>query len=156
MERSLKTLSPEEEIAYMRDVLKMEAPTAFLDRIVGHFTILQARAGLMLSLITICLTISGFSGHRIAAAGWLPASLLSLGLCFAVLSAILLFLGPLRLRWATQHACQGPLENTLVAMLKLRNLRTHRYHVAGFILLLGLTCYMSSVILFVLKEGFGL
>ncbi|MDF3129241.1 hypothetical protein P0Y35_08545 [Kiritimatiellaeota bacterium B1221] len=156
MKRPFKTLSPQQEIAYMRDVLQLESPVAFHDRIVSHFTILQARSGLMLSLITICLTISGFSGHRIAAAGWVPALLLACGLLLCVTSAVVLFTGPLQLRWATQHACDGGLEPTLIAMLDLRNFRTRRYHLAKGILMVGLTCYMSAVILFVLMEGFRL
>lgn len=139
----------------MRRELKMEAPVDLMNRIVGHFTILQTRAGMMLSLVTICLTISGFSGHRIAAAGLLPASLLALGLFLVVFSAALLFRGPLQLRWATQHACDQGLDSTLIAMLQLRNFRTRRYHLAGSILFLGLASYMGAVVLFVLMEGFA-
>lgn len=155
MKAAFKTLTPEEEIAFMRSVLKLEQPVQLMDRVVGHFNLLQARAGLLLSLVTICLTISGFSGHRIAAAGWLPALLLALGLLLAVISAAMLFSGPLQLRWATRHACDGGLDATLMAMLALRNVRTRRYRQATVLLLTGLTCYMGSVILFVLVEGFG-
>lgn len=138
----------------MRAELKMEAPVALLDRVVNHFHILQTRAGLMMSLITICLTISGFSGHRIAAAGKVPAILLALGLFLAVIAAAVLIAGPLQLRWATQHACEGGLDATLQALLHLRNYRTRLYHRAGVILIVGLACYVSSVILFVCIEGF--
>ena len=155
MFRPFQILTPAEELVYMREELKLDSPVALHDRIVAHFTILQARSGLMLSLITICLTISGFSGHRIAAAGWVPALLLALGLLLCVMAAVVLFTGPLQLRWATRHACEGGLEPTLIAMLELRNFRTRRYHLAGGILIAGLTCYMSAVILFVLLEGFG-
>ena len=61
MKTVFKTLTPEQEIAFMRTELKLETPVLLLDRIVGHFTILQTRSGLLLSLVTICLTISGFS-----------------------------------------------------------------------------------------------
>lgn len=153
MKRVLQTLSPLEELAFLREEMKVTEPVDLVNRIVNHFTILQTRAGLMLSLITICLTISGFSGHRIAETGLVPALLLALGLFLNVLSAGLLFTGPLQLRWATQHACEGGLEPTLLAMLELRNFRTRRYHLAGVVLIGGLTCYMASVILFVVIEG---
>jgi hypothetical protein len=155
MKNALKTLTPEQELAFMRRELKMEAPVELMNRIVGHFTALQTRSGLMLSLVTICLTISGFSGHRIAAAGIFPALLLSLGLFLVVCAAALLFRGPLQLRWATQHACDDGLDATLIAMLKLRNFRTRRYQQAAFVLFAGLSCYMGAVILFVLAEGFA-
>ncbi|MGA0333240.1 MAG: hypothetical protein ACO3NW_04725 [Kiritimatiellia bacterium] len=153
MKQGFKTLSPEEEIEFMRQELKLEQPIQLVDRIVGHFHILQTRAGFMLSLVTICLTISGFSGHRIAAAGRLPATLLALGLLLAVLSAGILFAGPLHLRWATRHACPGGLDATLIEMIKLRNSRTRLYFLAGGVLLAGLTAYMSSVILFIFITG---
>jgi hypothetical protein len=153
MKTVFKTLTPEQEIAFMRTELKLETPVLLLDRIVGHFTILQTRSGLLLSLVTICLTISGFSGHRIAAAGLLPACLLALGLFLVVLCAAVLFSGPLQLRWATRHACEGGLDATLIAMLELRNFRTRRYRLATVVLFSGLTCCMSAVILFVLREG---
>lgn len=139
----------------MRKELRMEAPVDLMNRIVGHFTALQTRSGLMLSLVTICLTISGFSGHRIAAVGIFPALLLSSGLFLVLCAAAILFRGPLQLRWATQHACDEGLDATLIAMLKLRNFRTRRYHLAGFVLFVGLSCYMGSLILFVLQEGFS-
>ncbi|MDA3873859.1 MAG: hypothetical protein PF795_07850, partial [Kiritimatiellae bacterium] len=80
MKLSLNTLSPGEELAHMRETLLIREPLVLLDRVVGHFTVLQTRAGLLLSLITLCLTITGFSGHRIASTGFLPAILLSMGL----------------------------------------------------------------------------
>ncbi len=156
MKHDFRTLTPEQELAFMRSELKVEAPVALMDRIVNQFIILQTRSGLMLSLITICLTISGFSGHRIAAAGLLPAILLAMGLFLSVCAAGVLFTGPLHLRWATQHSCDAGLDATLMAMLRLRNFRTRRYFTAGIILITGLACYMSAVILFVLIEGLGL
>lgn len=155
MKPSLKTLSPTDELAHMRETLLIQEPLALLDRVVGHFRVLQTRAGLLLSLITLCLTITGFSGHRIASTGLLAALLLSVGLTLVVLAAGILFSGPLQLRWATRYRSDEGLDATLVAMLELRNVRTHRYHLAGGVLLLGLSGYMGALILSVLFGGAG-
>lgn len=101
----LKIHPPEEEIAYMRETLGIREPADLLDRVIRYFDVLQARSAMLLSLISLCLTISGFSGHRIAAAGTLPSVLLAVGMGLALLSAILLLTGPMQLRWATRRSC---------------------------------------------------
>lgn len=131
----------------MRQVLGIDRQDALLDRVIGNFNVLQARSAMLLSLVTLCLTISGFSGHRIAAAGTLPAVLLSVGLALVVLSAVLLMLGPMQLRWATRRRCGDSLDELLEALIHLRNVRTRRYHTAVMILILGLSAYVASVIL---------
>jgi len=151
--QSLTLLPPQEELRYMREELLLEKPTEVLDRIAHNFMVLQTRAGMLLSLITLCLTISGFSGHRIAGSGLLPGMLMSLGLILAVSAAVLLMMGPLQLRWITRQACPDGFESTVIHLLELRNLRTRRYHKAAVVLLAGLTCYIASVVLFVVRTG---
>ncbi len=131
----------------MRQVLGIDRKEALLDRVIDNFNVLQARSAMLLSLVTLCLTISGFSGHRIAASGTVPALLLAFGLALVVLSAVLLMLGPLQLRWATRRRCGESLDELLEALIHLRNLRTRRYHIAVMILILGLSAYVASVVL---------
>jgi len=150
---SLNLLPPEEELRYMREELDLVKPTEILDRIAHNFMVLQTRAGMLLSLITICLTISGFSGHRIAGSGLLPGLLMSMGLVLAVTAAVLLMMGPLQLRWITRRACLEGCESTVIHLLILRNWRTKRYHKAAVVLLVALSCYIASVVLFVLRTG---
>jgi predicted lysophospholipase L1 biosynthesis ABC-type transport system permease subunit len=150
---ALKLLSPEEEIRYMRDVLKIEQPAALVDRLISNYMVLQVRSSMLMSLITLCLTISGFSGHRIASAGPIAATFLSLGLALAVCSAILLMRGPLKLRWTTRHACPEGLDATLISLIDVRDKRTQSYHRAATVLVIGLSCYTISVILFVFTTG---
>ncbi|MCC5847597.1 MAG: hypothetical protein JJU29_05825 [Verrucomicrobia bacterium] len=153
MDDSFQILSPREEVQYMRRVLGLDNSAQLLDRVIGNFNVLQARSAMLLSLVTLCLTISGFSGHRIASAGRMPAIFLSVGLTLAVFSAIMILSGPLKLRWATRYVCGDDPEETLVALVALRNLRTRRYHLAACILVLGLTSYVLAVVLSVLPGG---
>lgn len=143
---SFHLLSPEEELNFLRSELHLTDPARLLDRIISHFDILQARSAMLLSLVTLCLTISGFSGHRIASAGPLPAALLAAGLIFSVSAGILLLLGPLQLRWATRRRCGDHLDDTLIALLHLRNRRTFRYHAAATLLVIGLSSYVAAVV----------
>lgn len=156
MPTPLQQMTPEEEVAHMREQLELLRPVDIMNRVVGHFDVLQARAGMMISLIALCLTISGFSGHRIASAGLVPAVLMGFGFFFAILAAILLFTGPLQLRWATAYRHADGIEAQLVAMIRLRNCRTRRYHQAAACLILGLSCYLSAVIGSLFPGGAGL
>lgn len=148
-----KKLTPKEEVRYLREVLGLQNGAELLDRVIDNFHVLQARSSMLLSLVTLCLTISGFSGHRIAGAGRVPAVFLSLGLALAVLSGVMLLMGPLRLRWATRYIRVGNVDETLEAMLELRNIRTRRYHFAALVLVLGLSSYVFSLILSVFLSG---
>gem|GEM_PF-642263 len=153
MPKHLKILSPEEELRFMREELQMHEPAAILDRVIGNYGVLQARSAMLLSLISLCLTVSGFSGHRIAAAGLIPALCLAVGLLLALSSAVMLMLGPLQLRWATRRRCDGGMEQTLLSLIRLRDQRTKRFHHAVLCLVLGLSFYVAAVVQFVLLEG---
>lgn len=153
MSTPFKILTPAEEVRYMRRVLGLTEPAVLLDRVIKAFDVLQARSAMLLSLVTLCLTISGFSGHRIAEAGMVPALFLSVGLCLSVASGVLLLTGPLQLRWATRRVCgEGP-DETLEALLGLRNRRTRCYHLAALVLVLGLSSYVLAVVLSVFPGG---
>lgn len=147
--------TPAEEVRFMRQKLGIEDRAALLDRVIGNFNVLQARSAMLLSLVTLCLTISGFSGHRIASSGKVPALLLSAGLALVVVSAILLMLGPLQLRWATRRRCGESLDDLLEGLIHLRNVRTRRYHLAVLVLILGLSAYVGSVVLSILPGSAG-
>jgi len=155
MSTDLELLEPAEELRYLREVLLIGDPERLVGHVVDNFMVLQTRSAMLLSLITLCLTISGFSGHRIAAAGFEPALLLGLGLVLAVGAASLLLQGPLRLRWATRMAAPGGLEDTLIELIRQRNLRTRRYHQATAVLVAGLCSYTASLVLFIFREGLG-
>jgi hypothetical protein len=153
MPEPLIPLDPEEELQHLREELGIQDPLRIMDRIIGNFDVLQARAGMMVSLVALCLTISGFSGHRIASSGMPAAILMSLGLLLALISAALLLSGPLQLRWASLYRHPDGIDARIVSMIRLRNLRTHRYQQAAKMLILGLTCYLAAVILSLFPGG---
>src|SRR4051812_31485428 len=72
-----------------------------LEVISRQFATIQSRTQLLLTLATITLTITGFSGPRIAESGEFARYSLVAGLGF-VLLAVAVLLSTLRIRWLTQ------------------------------------------------------
>jgi hypothetical protein len=137
--------SPEKELAYLFKIHGKDNYSKVFDVIVSQFDVLQSRAQLLLGLITICLTITGFSGPKIAASSLFSKVCIAYGLAFVLVSAVLILRGPLQLRWGT-HRCKDTLEDSLVHLIVRRNQRTRKYHVASVFLIIGLSGYVGSVI----------
>lgn len=111
----------------------------------GQFNTLQTRAQLLLTVSTLALTITGFSGPRIAAAGVFQRTSMAVGLVIVLASMVLIIGGSLRVRWVTQFT--GPDDETLVAdVLRYRDAKTRLFFVELCLLVGGLTCYVASVV----------
>src|SRR3954470_20231476 len=80
----------------------------------GQFVVLQTRSQLLLTLATIVMTITGFSGPRIAASGLFARYAMAIGLVLTLVAIVVLLLN-LRIRWLTQFHESSPRE-TLVAV----------------------------------------
>lgn len=140
----MRTLTPDEEWNFWEEIYGESAAATALEILRDSFNTLQVRSQLLLGLITICLTITGFSGIRIAADSPLARVLMLVGILGVLVSAVILFSGPLQVRWLTQ-ARGGTLSQTIVHLIRRRNARTARYHAAVICLLIGLTGYVSSI-----------
>lgn len=144
----LRILRPNEELAFLKEI-HGESPGKLFGVLIGHFEVLQSRAQMLLSLIAICLTITGFSGPQIARSGVMAQSLLAMGLSFVLLAALILVMGPLQLRWGTQRRADT-VEASLIGLIERRNIRTRKYHFASVVLVVGLSGYMGSLLTFML------
>lgn len=142
----LKKLSPEEELEFLKEIHGNEYSKLF-GVLKDSFALLQTRAQMLLGLATICLTITGFSGPRMAASNGWSRFFIGFGLTFVLLSVMALVAGPLRLRWMTAWKAED-VERTLLLHLEQRNARTRFYRVAMFLLLVGLTGYLLSLIFY--------
>lgn len=149
MNRNRK-LNPVEELAYLKEIFG-DSHEKILRVITSSFDVLQVRSQLMLSLVTVVLTITGFSGPTIAASGTFSKICIGYGLSLVLVAAILILAGPLQLRWATQWR-GDTLDESLINLLRRRNARTLKYHVAFGFLVSGLTGYVGSVIGFLLHR----
>jgi hypothetical protein len=116
----------------------------------SQLSILSGRAQTLLSLAGITITVTGFSGANIARSGALAAILLVLGLVIVLVAASLAMSGILRVRWVTSIA-PCPLETAVHAALDVRDAKTRAFSRALGLLILGLSLYVGSVALLLLK-----
>ncbi|MCP4201658.1 MAG: hypothetical protein GY769_06965 [bacterium] len=139
------TQTPEQELTYLLEIHGKENYSKVFDVLVKQFDVLQSRAQLLLGLVTITLTITGFSGPKIAASSTFSKVSIAYGLAFILVSAVLMLMGPLQLRWGTRR-CKDTIRDSLVHLIIRRNERTRKYHLASVFLIAGLTGYVGSVI----------
>ena len=112
----------------------------------AQFTTIQSRTQLLLTLATITLTITGFSGRSIASSGAFARGGMAAGL-ICVLAAIMLMLGGLRVRWLTQFSGADPLA-ILSGIIAYRDAKTANYRLQTALLAVGLGCYVAAVVAF--------
>lgn len=114
-----------------------------------QFATIQARGQLLLTLATITLTITGFSGARIVETGGTMARWgLGIGLVF-VLVTIVMLLGNLRVRWLTTYA--GSPREIMAQVIRQRDAKTDWYLLQITLLGIGLTSYVGAVIAYVVN-----
>lgn len=145
MKKGIIRQTPEEEVDYLLRIHGADNYSKVFDVLVKQFDVLQSRAQLLLGLITICLTITGFSGPKIAASGTFAKVSIVYGLAFVLASAVLILMGPLQLRWGTTR-CAATLHDSVVHLIVRRNERTRKYHWASALLVAGLSGYVGSVL----------
>jgi len=138
-------LSPEAELDYLLEIHGEHNYSKVFDVVVKQFDVLQTRAQMLLGLVTISLTITGFSGPKIAASSTFSKLSICFGLVFILASAVLMLLGPLQLRWGTRRR-KDTLRDSLAHLIVRRNERTWKYHLASALLIVGLTGYVGSLI----------
>jgi len=114
----------------------------------SQFVVIQGRTQLLLTLATLTLTITGFSGPRIAASCLAARSLLAAGLVI-VLAGVVLLLASLRIRWLPQLLDGTPTES-LERMIRYRDRKTRWYSWELMVMVLGLGCYVAAVVVYLL------
>jgi hypothetical protein len=138
-------LTPKEELHYLYELYGAGDHAKIYTILTDALNVLHSRSQMLLSLIAICLTITGFSGRQIAAANLFAKTGIGFGLAFVLVSALIILVGPLRIEWATQMRA-GSVGETLLLLIERRNNRTTRYHLASVFLIIGLTGYVASVL----------
>ena len=145
----MRNLTSAEELAFLKEIYGSTSAEEIFANLRDSFNVLQARAQLLLSLIAICLTITGFSGRQIAASGLLARIFIGSGALAVLVAAVILFTGPLLVQWITASRAET-LDTTLIQLIERRNQRTARYHAAVICLLIGLTGYVLSIVAYLL------
>ncbi len=145
-----ETLTPDQELDFLKQIYGGDRSDKLIEILTDSFNVLQNRAQMLLSLITITLTITGFSGPRIAESSLVARISIAFGLAFVLISALILMAGPLRINWC-KRSKSVDIDQTLVKLIVQRNTRTNRYHLASITLVIGLIGYVSSVISFLIS-----
>lgn len=110
---------------------------------------LQDRAQLLPTLCTLTLTITGFSGPKIAASGEAARWAMILGIAL-VLAGLVLLLSSLVVRYASQFLALDEPHTAFANRIRYRNRKTawHRWQLGCVVL--GLSGYVAAVIQFLL------
>ena len=145
-------LQPEEEASYLLELFEGSMVNS-LKLVHDQFNVIQARSQFLLTLGTLTLTITGFSGPKIAETNLFSRYTIAVGILLVLLSLLILLLGTNRIRWITQIRA-GQDRDTLVRILSYRNQKTRYYVVELYLLVLGLSCYVASVISFLIFYDF--
>ncbi len=140
-------MTPQDEAGKL---LERHGALLAVQQVIAHqFDVLQSRTHMMLTLATLTLTITGFSGPKIAASNPVSQYTMVLGLVFVLAAVIVTLGGTLRIRWLTQLSGEDDRE-TLEAMIVYRNRKTRLFRIELTLLVIGLTCYVASVITYML------
>lgn len=142
----MKKLSTAEEAAFIKEIHGGDYSAVFR-YLRESFALLQARSQMLLGLATICLTITGFSGPRMAQSNPFSRFFIAFGLVFVLASVAAVVAGPLSLRWITSWRGET-LDDTLIANLLRRDSKTRLYRLSTVLLLTGLTGYLLSLIFY--------
>lgn len=132
-------------------------PRGALDLLVAQFGVLQTRSQVLLTVSTLALTITGFSGPRIAQSGDFSRLAMAVGLVLVLGSMLLIIGGSLRIRWVTQfRAPPGGGDEELVAqILCYRDRKTRLFGWELGLLLAGLAAYVAAVVVYFLRGAAG-
>jgi hypothetical protein len=142
----MKKLTPKEEVDFLKEIYGKDFGKLF-DAIKESFALLQMRSQMLLGLATICLTITGFSGPKMAQSNSFSRFFIGFGLLFVLASIIAVVAGPLRLQWMTAWKADS-LDETLAQNIHRRNYKTRLYRIATALLMIGLAGYLLSLIFY--------
>lgn len=141
--------SPQDEAKQLLTVQGERGLKGAMDVLMQQFSVLQTRAQIMLTITTLTLTITGFSGPKIAASGLFARDAMVAGILATLASTLLILGGSLRIRWVTQFRGTDDLD-LVTRVVRYRNGKTKLFFVEICLLVLGLASYVSSVIAYFL------
>jgi hypothetical protein len=150
----LKKLSREQEADLLLEYIKdsdqnrLSSALGLSEKLEKQFAVIQGRSQLLLTLGTITLTITGFSGPKIASSGPVAQWGMTLGLAFVLMAMICLIWGSLKIQWVTQWTGDD-LKSTILGWLEYRDRKTRSYHLEVSLLALGLSAYVIGIIAYV-------
>ncbi len=148
--KNVPTLTTEEEARQLLALKKGE--DSFNNAIAmlrAQFAVIQSRYQFMITLCALAMTITGFSGPKIAASNEFSRYTMAIGLVFVLATTLLMLLSSLKLKWVTQMGGDNP-QDTIEGILRYRDLKTKMLGIKMILLAIGLSFYVSSVVYYFL------
>jgi len=103
----------------------------------------------------LAITVTGFSGHRIVAAGIYSGIPLVIGLCTILIALFTALYGVSKLRWISTFQADN-LPQSFIMILKIRDLKTKRFKISLCILVAGLCFYVFAISNYLIQASHGL
>lgn len=152
MDNIIITKEIREEYKYMRTVLGSDAEV--WKSLQGQFAVLHQRTQSVFGIGALAVSVTGFSGHRIVAAGPWSGYPLIIGLAFVLLSLTVALYGVVRLQWISEM--QGAtVEEGLAQVIAVRNRKTRFFLLSLKIVLFGLVWYVFAVGVYLFRASSG-
>jgi hypothetical protein len=144
--RRKRRLEPEEECerilaCYGTDLASFDRISVALDR---QFVMLHNRAHVLLFLCGIVITTTSIVAHFTTEMRQSIQLLLLSGGGLALMSAVFVLAGVLKIRWMTEHVGED-LRSWLLTTLEFRERKTRAYVIASTLLVASLACYQLSM-----------
>lgn len=147
---SASCLSRTEEADRLIRVYGTDGFPRIMEALERQFTILHNRAQVLLALVGIVVTTTGFSGRLIAGTSTAAQVCVILGVGLSLLSAVVVVWGVLHLRWLTQQPGRD-MSDWLLTCLRYRDRKTRAYRLGIVLLLTGLSFYVVAIALMLLS-----
>jgi hypothetical protein len=125
-----------------------------MDALSRTFAAIIQRTQLQLTLATLALTITGFSGPKIAASNNFSRYTLGIGLVLSLFSILVALRGVMHIRWLTQFTGESD-EITFLRIIEYRDMKTKLFKQGLLLLVAGLAFYVSSVVGFLVYGPIG-
>ncbi len=111
-----------------------------------QLSVLQSRAQVLVSIAGIVITVTGFSGRIIAGTHIVSQILVIAGLFTVLASAVYVLTKVMRIRWITGIMKDGDdSPESLIKILKMRNMKNHAFRIGSIILFIGLVFYCIAI-----------
>ena len=148
-----KNSDPQKEYEYMLKVFGSEAEVWKV--LQYQFSVLQQRIQTIFTLGALGITVTGFSGHRIVAAGPQSGIPLVIGLSIILVALFIALYGASKLRWISSFH-DDKVEQNFQAILQLRNKKARLFKISLTILIVGLGWYVLAISNFLLLASYRL
>lgn len=146
------TSADKEEYTYMLEVLGSNAEV--WKSLQQQFGVLHQRTQSVFAIGALAISVTGFSGHRIVAAGALSGIPLIIGLAFVLLSLAVALYGVVRLQWISDIRGKDAAEG-LARVIAVRNRKTRFFLLSLKIVLIGLFWYVVAVANYLFQASAG-